>query len=414
MTARGGATSGFVLAMVLSVAIAAGTATGAGAARRADSAKTPAPNGLPKFYAVPNLPDAPGEIIKSQKLEIKGLGGTMYRVMYTSTNLRDEVIPVTGLIVVPKGEAPSGGFPVLSIAHGTTGMADECAPSLTTESGPETNALLDAGYLVVATDYEGLGTPGLHPYIAGENAARNTVDIVRAAVGFKPANAGSDYVVWGHSQGGHTAMHALIEATGYAADVELHGVVAGAPPSQFALLYNFLKTSDFRHYLLMAGGGLNAAYGDEAAPLDAVLTERGIELLAELENGCSGYLQKLAGDIPYEEVGDVDPYTVPEWRALLQADDPQSFESPGDVPLLIIHGGNDEQIPVASSALLTDHLCDIGQALERWVYPGNMHAEVIGPSFADMIGWIDARFAGESGPYEPTGQPDIEARVCGV
>jgi pimeloyl-ACP methyl ester carboxylesterase len=407
MTTRG-VRRGFVLAISISIALSTGLATGAGA-----GGKSPAPDGLPKFYAVPgSLPDEAGQIVKTQKLKVRGANGNVYRVMYTSTNLDDEVIPVTGLIAVPKGAAPDDGFPVISIAHGTTGMADECAPSTEVEESEATNALLDAGYLVVATDYEGLGTPGLHPYIAGENAARNTVDMVRAATDFKPAKASSDYVVWGHSQGGHTAMHTLIEATDYADDVELHGVVAGAPPSQFALLYNFLKTSDFRHYLLMAAGGLNAAYGDEAAPLDAVLTERGIELLAELENGCSGYLQDLAVDIPYEEVGDVDPYTVPAWQALLQAMDPQSFEAPGAVPLLIIHGGIDEQIPVASSALLADHLCEIGQGLERWVYPGQMHAEVIEPSLADMLGWIDDRFAGSTEEYTPTGQPDVEIRTC--
>jgi predicted esterase len=92
--------------------------------------------------------------------------------------------------------------------------------------------------------------------------------------------------------------------------------------------------------------------------------------------------------------------------------DPQSFAAPGSVPLLIIHGGDDEQIPVASSALLADHLCEIGQGLERWVYPGQMHAEVIEPSLADMLGWIDDRFAGSTEEYTPTGQPDVEIRTC--
>jgi hypothetical protein len=57
-------------------------------------------------------------------------------------------------------------------------------------------------------------------------------------------------------------------------------VVAGAPPSQFSFLYAFLKNSPFRHYLLMAAGGLNKAYGDKAAPLNAVLTPLGIKHMA--------------------------------------------------------------------------------------------------------------------------------------
>jgi fermentation-respiration switch protein FrsA (DUF1100 family) len=311
---------------------------------------------------------------------------------------------------VPDGKQPRDGFPVLSWAHGTNGMADKCAPSIEAdEAAPETNALLDQGWVITATDYEGEGTPGLHPYIAGGNAARNTVDIVRAARKLEAANASKDYVVWGHSQGGHTAMFSLKIGDEYAPELNLKGVVAGAPPSQFNFIYNFLKTSTYKHYLLMAAGGLNAAYGDKAAPLDEVLTDGGIALLPELDKRCSGDLQKKLANVSFDSVTKADPFTAPHWRKILRAEDPQNFDTPIETPLLIIHGGNDEQIPAASTELLRDQLCETDQDLERWVYPGQSHAGVIGPSLPDMIAWIDARFVGDAPATPPSG---AEVTTC--
>lgn len=401
---------GLALTLVVVLAGTSGAST--------STKKIPAPEGLPSFYAVPSsLANAePGELLKSQKVKAPDSDGTVYRVMYASTSLEDDSpVAVTGLIVVPDGPAPKGGFPVVSWAHGTNGMADECAVSAEPDGLSElANGLTSEGWLVVASDYRGEGTPGLHPYIAGFAAARDSIDIVRAAQQLKAAHASTDYVVWGHSQGGHTAMFAHNIATDYAPELTLDGVVAGAPPSQLNLIYTFLKTSPYKHYLLMAAGGLNSAYGDEVAPLDEVLTPDGIDLLPVLEGGCSGYVRDETVDVQIDDVLLADPFTIPAWRDLLTDNDPQSFDTPNDVPLLIIHGGEDEQIPTASSALLQGQLCGTGQALERWVYPGQTHAGVIGPSAPDMVEWITQRFDGSGAPgsIAPTGQPDVEVSGC--
>ena len=379
---------------------------------------TPAPEGLPDFYEVPKpLPKKPGTLIKSEKVDVPEVDGTVYRVMYVSKSLRDKPVAVTGIVVIPNADAPDGGYPVVSWAHGTNGMADQCAASLLDADEaeldtPAVDQLLAQGWAVTATDYRGEGTPGLHPYIAGEAAARDTIDIMRAANQLKGVELSKDYVVWGHSQGGHTAMHNLRIADAYAPELELKGVVAGAPPSQFELIYNFLRTSTFKHYLLMAAGGLNAYYGDEAAPLEQVLTPEGIALLPVLEETCD--LGPELADVSIDTATKADPFTVPAWKEILSENDPQLFEDAAPQPLLIIHGGNDEQIPVVSSSILSEHLCEIDQAHERWVYPNQTHAGVIGPSLNDMIAWIDARFTGasEPGAIAPTGQADVEVTGC--
>jgi pimeloyl-ACP methyl ester carboxylesterase len=404
------------LAAVLSVALLAAVVAPAASASTAQPKAIPPPKGLPAFYSVPQpLPQGKGKLVKIQKVPSAGLHGTLYRVMYTSQNLQNKYVAVTGVIAVPNGTPPAGGFPVVSWAHGTNGMADVCAPSLNpTSAAPLANNLLDRGWIVTATDYQGEGTPGLHPYIAGVLSARNTIDIMRVAQQIPAANASKNYVVWGHSQGGHTAMFALKIGATYAPKFSLAGVVAGAPPSQFAFLYTFLRNSPFRHYLLMAAGGLNKAYGNRAAPLSAVLTPLGVKHLADLDKGCTGYVVQQLGGIATSKLVKQDPFKVPAWKKVLTANDPQSISKPSGAPLLMIQGGNDEQIPVASTQILATRMCNIGQNLVRWIYPGQSHSGVIGPSAGDMIQWIANRFAGVTNPdpYVPTGQNDIQTTTC--
>jgi fermentation-respiration switch protein FrsA (DUF1100 family) len=253
------------------------------------------------------------------------------------------------------------------------------------------------------------------PYISGVIAARNTIDIVRAARQIAAAHASASYVVRGHSEGGQTAMFALNIAGTYAPELKLQGVVAGAPPSQFGLIYTFLKTSPFRYYLLMAAGGLNAAYGDTVAPLGQVLTKKGMSYLPLLDEVCTDGLSARLGKVDIATATKADPFTITAWKKLLEANDPENFASPAAAPLLMIQGGNDEQIPVASTLALANHECSLGQVLERWVYPGRSHAGVIAPSAPDMIHWITDRFAGDKlpDPYVPTGQNDIARMSCG-
>jgi Secretory lipase len=133
-----------------------------------------------------------------------------------------------------------------------------------------------------------------------------------------------------------------------------------------------------------------------------------------LDKGCSGYVADQVDRVDINTIVKADPFTVPSWKKVLTADDPQNIAKPSPVPLLIIQGGSDEQIPVVSTQILAKHLCDIHQDLERWIYPGQSHAGVIGPSSGDMIHWITDRFAGKSNPdpYAPTGMAGIETTTC--
>ncbi len=336
-----------------------------------------------------------GVLLSSEPVDIGPLG-VAWRVTYSSVSVGGEPIEVTGVIAAPDTFATTPR-PVLSIAHGTTGLADQCAPSASFPDVFDLAALtpfLERGWVVAATDYEGLGGPGLHAYIVGESEARGVFDIVRAARDIEGVGADGPLVVWGHSQGGHAAMHVSQRWQELAPDLDLVGVAAGAPPSQLSLLSTFLQGSDFQGYIVMVGAGLAVSYPE--LDLEAVTNPDYHYLLDELENGCTGHIMDLINPIPFADLLTVaDIFAVPEWNTRLIENDTNQL--PNQVPVVILHGDQDEQIPITSSEFLVSQLCAMPDhaPLERRIYPGANHASAVLDYFDDLVAWLEARVAGE-------------------
>ena len=194
--------------------------------------------GVPDFYLWhDDVPATPGRLLRQEPLPAdRGLSqaGMSLRILYSSTDGIDGRSPVTvsGALFLPKGEPPAGGWPILAWAHGTTGIADICAPSFTGRSGRDREYLnhwLAQGYAIVASDYQGLGTPGLHPYMQTRPAAYSVLDSVRAALSGVPGLA-NKVVVIGQSQGGGAAFATAGFAATYAPDINLRGTVATGVP----------------------------------------------------------------------------------------------------------------------------------------------------------------------------------------
>src|SRR3954465_10856018 len=166
--------AGITAALVLPTPAAAKVPPGpAGAAFYTPAGTVPSKHGTPVWQRKLTGP----AVLKSAK------SNTL--LLYTSTGIAGKTVGVSGDVAVPNGKAPKGGWPVITWAHGTVGIADACAPSrIGTQKNydsPLLNSWLKAGYAVVRTDYEGLGTPGPHPYLIGDSEGRSTLDMVNAA-----------------------------------------------------------------------------------------------------------------------------------------------------------------------------------------------------------------------------------------
>src|ERR1700744_5915954 len=200
-----------------------------------------AANAQTDFYRAPasEAEGAPGTLVRQEIIDGAPLGATTYRVLYRSTGLDDKPIFVSGVVIVPPGDPPPGGRPIVAWAHPTSGVVPRCAPSLAIflfEQIQGLRSFIRDGYVVAATDYPGLGTPGPHPYLVGISEARAVIDSVRVAARLPGAGGGKKFVVWGHSQGGHAALFTGIIAQAYAPELDLLGVAAGAPASELAAL----------------------------------------------------------------------------------------------------------------------------------------------------------------------------------
>ncbi len=342
----------------------------------------------PAFYELPDpVPGAaPGDIVRVESVEGLGGEGKLLRVLYRSQSLAGAPIVVSGVVAVPPGVPPAGGWPVLSLAHGTVGLGDRCAPSR--DPGPQAAEVAARGFVVVATDYEGLGPPGPHPYLVGESEARGVIDAVRAARALgDEVGAGTRYVVIGYSQGGHAALFANQIAATWAPELTLVGTVAGAPVVELAAWLAQLdaRGDDWLQAMLVAG----FAAADPAADPALVLTPDALERLDVVEEGCAQDVVQAYEGVTSLAAG-LD--TVPAFARLVAADTPGLVAGTG--PLLVLGGDADPLIPPSLLDAGIARLCAAGQTVDRSVYAGVDHDGIILASLVDAVLWAQDRFAG--------------------
>src|SRR3954466_15989155 len=97
------------------------------------------------FYTPPaaKLAGAHGSLIWARRVHgglIPSVGRT-WLVLYRSVSPKGDTVPVSGLVTLPSRRAPKGGWPVVSWAHGTSGIADACAPSRLVGNRPSASSL---------------------------------------------------------------------------------------------------------------------------------------------------------------------------------------------------------------------------------------------------------------------------------
>lgn len=362
----------------------------------AASAVTLGPNGL-RFYAPGGkLPSGPhGTLIWERPFSGgAALGGAKnYRVLYKQVGIRGKLVAVSGLVSIPHGKAPKGGWPVISWAHGTTGIADQCAPSrLPRDSSyPLLDSWIKAGYAVVRTDYEGLGGPGPHPYLIGRSEGYGVLDIVRAAHQLDPALS-LRFIITGHSQGGHAALWAAALARGYTPELKLLGVAAFAPASHIATeasLLNTVTTTGLTSLAATILRGIDVEY--PSLHIASLLTPAGARLYPQTLTTCLGGLASTNsfGGLPLNQLvlpsADIAPAI-----ADLAKNDPGMLKI--GAPVLLLQGLADQTVFPAFTQAISKSLSAVGDAVTLRTYPGATHGSVLPAAQADVAAFLKRRF----------------------
>jgi pimeloyl-ACP methyl ester carboxylesterase len=278
-------------------------------------------------------------------------------------------------VIVPAGQPPAGGWPIVAWAHPTTGVVPHCAPSLAIflfQQIAGSRKLLENGYAIAATDYPGLGTPGPHPYLVGESEARAVIDSVRAARSFPGLEQSSRFAVWGHSQGGQAALFTGMIAKSYAPELRLVGVAAAAPATDLTtLMTDDLDTTGGRNLTAMTLWSWSKVYG---ADMNAVIAPAAIPTIDALANMCIEgafdiYVrEKLSSPLAQTFLSIKNPATVEPWRSLLIRNTPG--ELPADIPVFLAQGTKDRLVIPEVTQAYMQQLCKGGSSVRMLMLPG--------------------------------------------
>ncbi len=363
----------------------------------------------PAFYDVGTLDprrvlDAePGQVLRSESVELSGplAGASGWRILYRSTDSGGSPAVVSGMVLAPDGTAPSGGRPVAAWAHGTTGLADRCAPSATgnlvyDDYGAQARRLLDQGFVVAATDYHGLGTPGVHGYHVSDELALATIDSIAAAHDVDELSPLSpEWVVVGHSEGGLAALVTDQRADEAPSELDYRGAVVAAPSARLGsiseVMFGFPEGRGYGALLLEAAAELDPDL-DPAVALQPAAAARE----ALLTHGC--WEEAVPG---FDDLDATEMLGSAEVGARLAEVLDECCTSDADAavgPLLVVHGEADAALPPVLTEQLVDELCAAGVAVEHRTYPGAGHDEVLAAAADDVGRWLADRLADSGSP----------------
>lgn len=361
---------------------------------------------LSEFYRDQGDYSTPGQLLRVEPLSEKqslAAAAENLRVLYSSTEgvWGNDLVAVSGVLYLPKGDAPASGWPLVSWSHGTVGINDQCAPSWNGRQAQDErylNEFLVRGFAVVASDYQGLGTAGLHPYLATRPAAYSNLDLIRA-VQNSHYPLTEQVLLLGQSQGASAAISTASLAPDYAPEVNVVGVVAtGAPYLTPAILKRLdrLKRLDQPDPLL----GYTFLAMTLAEHLDPAFKRR--DFITDLAWGLAEKAQTLC----YRELklkvieanlmrGEV--FTRNPMSGLEEAFAQMNYPSLAiNVPVFLGTGQLDRDTPYRMQAKLVQDLCARNTQVQWRVFSDLDHRGVVLPSLADSLPFVRRVFAGNT------------------
>lgn len=397
------------------------------------------PVNMGAFYS--SLPDIQaetklGQLIKVEKLETSLQGAQAWKIAYVSSDVLGKKTLATGIVVAPSGSGHAR--PIMAWAHGTTGTAQTCGPSQIlnpaqplnqyflmngnswTDFGiPALNAFIKAGYVIVATDYQGLGGGGKHQYTVSVSQAHDVINSIRAVTQIKAAEAGSKAIIYGWSQGGGATITAagltdyVRSADSVNDKVELMGFVAMAPYDIAVALPDSIKTSDqAKNYIQKLSDSFSAnifnfthfaqnVWGMTAAfptlKLDDLLTPEGVKVVNDvMPRKC----MHVASDTinfsygqTYKQLLRKDINNAMAWVEAFRESSVPAVKPMA--PVIIYWGTEDKTVPPIMGKLYYEQMCKMGGNITRVQLPGKQ-SHFTTPETAEpfYVKWVADRFAG--------------------
>nr|WP_194946075.1 prolyl oligopeptidase family serine peptidase [Mycolicibacterium malmesburyense]CRL75226.1 secretory lipase [Mycolicibacterium malmesburyense] len=344
---------------------------------------------------------APGALIESVPLDPSlGVAGAdaAYRILYATIDQHERPAVSTAVVFTPKTPPPPGGWPVVAWAHGTVGLGDDCTPSARPRSERDDAYLthwLEQGYVVVGSDYAGLGTPGLMSYLDSVTTARGVVDSVIAAHGLG-LPLSPKWAVVGQSQGGSAAVATARWATEFSAgsDLDFRGVVATGTPAK---VENIVKQAGPEMNVPPQLGSVATAYTAyivaalrEARPdldLDRILTPAGRDAADQAETQCLAELSAALTDATVPSFFSAPLTSIP--GATEAVDAFMGIPADGyDRPIFLGVGLLDRDVPPELTLRFADALTANEQDVTLEVYPDEDHSGTVLASLPDSTPFL--------------------------
>lgn len=361
---------------------------------------------LSDFYVPPTSLDEAGKILRIEDLTGEATleaAGKNIRFLYTSTEglSGKRVTAVSGALYFPSGEPPDGGWPLLIWSHGTVGVGDMCAPSFNGRSERDRNYLnpwLERGYAIAASDYQGLGTPGTHPYMDARVMAYNNLDLIQALQS-SDFPLGSDVIISGQSQGATAALATAAYAPDYAPGINLGGIIAtGIPFFSNKILLSLSRDTDpdavgpllaLTLYFLTLTEQVDASF-----VLDEVISDEARPIVSSMGEQC---VFDFIDATVEAELTSRNTFTQNLRDAQITAFKRTRFpEGPLNVPVFAGIGTADRITPEPMQTALVEALCKSGTNVNINIHNGANHNQGLLRSTVPAIDFADRILRGEA------------------
>src|SRR3954451_18525208 len=362
---------------------------------------------------------------------LRSVSAWIQRFTYFSrSGINDSTARVTGMLLVPKGQPPDGGWRVVAFGHPATGTLPECAPSLSPtllNSSSTVQKLLEAGYVVVMSDYQGLGSsqgPGsidksldwrknrdsYHPFLDSTTGGYNLIDSVRAARALMAARAQApasvEWLALGIGQGGQAAWAAneLVDNQGQRLNLLGSGAISpvadidGLADAAGAGTLNIQQELDLQAFLAALK---NAYRGDfNLDDYRGGIVQQSWDALLACQGQALDERATIAAQITPDDLRPHTTAATAKLRGYLRKTTlPQG---PTQAPMLVIYGDRDPLVPPAWTEQALDRACKMGDVIEIRRLPADASDQIDIPTALD---WMSLRVNSVAAPNDCQDRP---------